>query len=494
MTRNYLAIDLGASSGRVVLGTLDGGSFELEEIHRFANGPVRVRGTLHTDVLRLWSEILDGLRAYGRAAERAPDGIGVDSWGVDYALLDDSGALIANPYHYRDPRTDGMVDLACERLGRERIFGRTGIQFMGINTLYQLLASVEGGDAQLRYAHTLLMIPDLFHYWLSGRRAAEITIASTSGMLDAGDRSWAADLLEELGIPSRILPGLIEPGSELGPLLPEVATEIGFDRFGAPPPLFATGSHDTASAVAAVPHLDENSIYLSSGTWSLLGVETARPHLGERALELNVTNEAGVGGRVRLLKNVVGLWILQECRRQWRREGREFELSELLDRAEAAPPFRSLVDPDDPEFLLPGDMPTALRAFCRDSGQPEPADEGALVRCILESLALRYRSVCAALEELTGRSLGVIRVVGGGSRNRLLAQLTADICERPVVAGPVEATALGNVMMQAIATGALPDIEAGRAAVAESVTLERYEPRPAPGVAAAVRRFAQFGG
>jgi rhamnulokinase len=494
VTRNYLAVDLGASSGRLVRGSWDGRRFALDEVHRFSNGPVQANGRYYSDVLRLWSEILEGLRRYARDADEAPAGIGVDTWGVDYALLDAGGALVGNPYHYRDPRTEGMVELACELLGRERIFGRTGIQFMPINGLIQLLASREMDDPQLQVADTLLMIPDLFNYWLSGRPVAEITIASTSQLLDATTRGWAVDLLDDLGIPSRILPELVEPGSELGPLLPAVAAEAGFARFERPTPVFATGSHDTASAVAAVPHLDERSLYLSSGTWSLIGVETDRPVLGARALALNVTNEAGVGGRIRLLKNVMGLWILEECRRQWRREGRDPALGELLAQAEAAPPFRSLVDPDAAEFLAPGDMPAALRGYCRRSGQPEPADDGALVRCILESLALRYRWVCGALEELTGRSLDTIRVVGGGSRNRLLNQLSADICDRPVVAGPVEATALGNVMVQAIATGDLPDIEAGRAAVADSVTLQRYEPQNLPGVDEAVLRFAGLGG
>jgi rhamnulokinase len=333
------------------------------------------------------------------------------------------------------------------------------------------------------------MIPDLLHYWLTGLKVGEITIASTSQLLDAGTRRWAVDLLDDLGIDSGILPELIEPGSEIGALLPEVAAETGFGRFDRPTPVFATGSHDTANAVAAIPHLDESSLYLSSGTWSLIGVESERPYLDGRALALNVTNEAGVAGRVRLLKNVVGLWILQECRRQWRREGRDPALSDLLAQAEAAPPFLSLIDPDDHAFLAPGDMPEALRAACRRTDQPVPQSDGALVRCILESLALRYRWVCDALADLTGRDLATIRVVGGGSRNRLLNQLTADITGRTVVAGPVEATALGNVMMQAIATGAIPDLEAGRGAIAASVELTRFEPIGDPGVEGAYRRF-----
>ena len=486
MSAHFLAVDLGASSGRVVLGRWDGERFELEELHRFPNEPVQVLGHVHWNVLGMWEQIQLGLRRYRQQHGRDPSGIGVDTWGVDYALLDSAGRLLGPPYHYRDVRTEGIEERAFAAVPRERIYARTGIQFMAINTLVQLTAMVAGDDPQLRHAGTLLMMPDLFHYWLTGRRLAEYTIASTSQLLDASSRDWATELIEVLGIPAAIFPEVVMPGTRIGPVLPEVAAEVGFSG---EVPMLATGSHDTANAVAAVPGLDAESIYLSSGTWSLMGVETAEPVLSARALELNVTNEGGVEGTIRLLKNVAGLWLLQESRRQWQREGHDYSWDELLALAAEAAPFRSLIDPDAPEFLGHGDMPATVRAYCRRSGQPEPADVGAVVRCCLDSLALRYRWVKGALEELVERSLTVVRVVGGGSQNRLLNQLTADACACPVVAGPVEATALGNVLMQALASGHLSSLAEGRAAVAASVELERFEPRPDPALRAAYQRF-----
>ncbi len=486
MSAHFLAVDLGASSGRVVLGRWDGERFELEELHRFPNEPVQVLGHVHWNVLGMWEQIQLGLRRYRRQYGRDPSGIGVDTWGVDYALLDSAGRLLGPPYHYRDVRTEGIEERAFAAVPRERIYARTGIQFMPINTLFQLASMVAGDDPQLRHADTLLMMPDLFHYWLTGRRLAEYTIASTSQLLDASSRDWATELIEVLGIPAAIFPEVVMPGTRIGAVLPEVAADAGF---AGQVPVLATGSHDTANAVAAVPGLDAESIYLSSGTWSLMGVETAERVLSARALALNVTNEGGVAGTIRLLKNVAGLWLLQESRRQWQREGHDYSWDELLALAAEAAPFRSLIDPDAPGFLGHGDMPATVRAYCRRSGQPEPADVGAVVRCCLDSLALRYRWVKTALEELVGHSLEVVRVVGGGSQNRLLNQLTADACACPVVAGPVEATALGNVLMQALASGHLSSLAEGRAAVAASVELERFEPRPDPALADAYARF-----
>lgn len=470
---NFLAIDLGASNGRVVLGAWDGQRFDLHELHRFANGPVNILGSLHWDPLRLWTEIKVGLARYGQQFSQPLAGIGLDTWGVDFALLDRAGRMLGNPFHYRDARTDGMMELAFQRASRAAIFHQTGIQFMQINTLYQLLSMVEANDPQLDAAETLLLLPDLFNYWLTGRKAAEYTIASTSQMLDARRRTWAGDLLQTLGIPTAILPSVVDAGTVLGGLRRDIANEVGAP--GAPQ-VIAIGSHDTASAVAAIPDLGPESVYISSGTWSLIGVETAQPVLGDRALALNFTNEGGVAGDIRLLKNSTGLWLLQECRRQWQRDGRDYSWDELLALAGQATPFRSLVDPDDRAFLNPLDMPAAIHACCRRTGQPEPAGVGALARCCLESMALAARAVIDSLESLLERRLEVIRIVGGGSQNAMLSQFTADACQRPVVCGPVEATALGNVMVQAVATGHIEDLAAGRRAIASSIPLLRYDP------------------
>jgi rhamnulokinase len=471
---NFLAIDLGASSGRVMLGQWDGRRFGLRELHRFPNGPVSVMGHLHWDVLRLWQEVTQGIARYATQHDEPPAGIGIDTWAVDFALVDGAGQLLGNPYHYRDRRTEGIPERVDEDVPPQRLYAKTGIQRLPINTLYQLASMRQQNDPRLEVAETLLLIPDLFHYWMTGRIVAEYTNATTTQMYDARAQRWAVDLLEELDLPPRILPPLVTPGTVLSELLPEVCKEIGL-RWSLP--VMATASHDTASAVAAVPGLDERSAYISSGTWSLVGVETAQPILSDRARALNFTNEGGVEGTIRFLKNVGGLWLLQECQRQWQREGHTYAWPDLVALAERAAPLRSVVDPDAPEFLNPDDMPAAIRAYCRRSGQLEPESDGAVVRCCLESLALKHRWVLAALEELTGRRLDTIRVVGGGSQNRLFCQFTADACQRPVVAGPVEATALGNVLVQAVASGHLPDIATGREAVAVSAEHETFEPR-----------------
>jgi len=484
-TADFIAADLGASGGRVLLGRLDGARFHLEELHRFPNGPVCVLDHLHWDALRLWSEILEGLGRYARGVRGTLQGVGVDTWGVDFALLDRAGRLLGNPYHYRDGRTNGMMARAFERVPRARLYEVTGIQFMQINTLYQLLSMVETGDPQLEAAHTLLMMPDLLHYWLSGERVSEYTIASTSQMLDARARGWATELLGALEIPTHLLPPLVQPGTVLGELRPDVKEETGLRGRV---PVIAPGGHDTASAVAAIPDL-AGGAFISSGTWSLMGVEVPEPVLSEKALACDVTNEGGVGGTVRLLKNVAGLWLLQESRRQWAREGREYAWEELLALARGAAPFRSFVDPGAETFLSPGDMPGAIRAFCRRTGQLEPHEVGAVVRCCLESLALKYRAVLETLESLIGQPLETIHIVGGGSRNGLLCQFTADACNRPVRAGPAEATALGNLTLQAVARGFLPDLSAGREVVGRSGARQLFEPKGEAGWEEAYARF-----
>lgn len=488
-TINFLAIDLGASSGRVLLGRWDGVRLNVQQLHRFSNEPVEMLGHLYWDVLHLWTEIKKGLARYADQFGSPLASIGVDTWGVDFALLDSAGHLLGNPYHYRDSRTNGMPDLAFQRVPRHEIFKQTGIQFMELNTLYQLFSMAETRDPQLEMADTLLMLPDLFHYWLSGCKATEFTIATTSQMFDSREGQWARDLLAQLGIPTHFLPPVVPSGTVLGDLRPELMAEMGLDQ---PVPVIAPGSHDTASAVAAIPGLDARSAYISSGTWSLMGVEIAEPIIDSQVLALNFTNEGGVANTTRLLKNLAGLWLLQESRRQWQREGHAYTWDQLLALAGHAEPFHSLIDPDAPDFLSPIDMPSAIRAYCQRTGQPEPTGPGGIVRCCLESLALKYRWVLDALETLTGRQLKTIRIVGGGSQNRLLSQFTADACQRPVVTGPVEATALGNVLLQAIATGHLPDVPAGRQAIAASSGQQNFEPGSSAAWGEAFARLSQL--
>jgi rhamnulokinase len=470
---NFLAVDLGASSGRILLARWDGARFELQELHRFGNGPVSIHGRLYWDALQLWNEIKAGLSRFASQFDEPLAAMGVDTWGVDFALLDRTGQLLGNPSHYRDSRTDGMIDLAFQRVPRSQIFEETGIQFMQLNTLFQVLSMVEAQDPRLESAESLLMMPDLFHYWMAGEKAVEYTIATTSQMLHCRDRCWAKDLLKRFDIPGHFLLPPVEPGTQVGHLRSEVLSETGLRQTAR---VISPASHDTASAVAAIPGLGPDSAYISSGTWSLMGVEIRQPIISSQSLEMNFTNEGGVDGTFRFLKNIAGLWLLQESRRWWRREGHEYSWEELLEMAGQARPFLSLINPDAAEFLSPGNMPELIRAFCQRTGQPEPGSDGAVVRCCLESLALRYRWVLDALENLTERKLQVVRVVGGGSRNRLLCQWAADACDRVVVSGPVEATALGNVMVQAIATGYLSNMKEGRESIAASVDQQYYEP------------------
>lgn len=485
-TTNFIAADLGASNGRLLLARWDGARFVLEELHRFGNGPVAVHDRLYWDALGLWREIKTGLERYAATVDTAPAAIGLDTWGVDYALLDATGRLLGNPVHYRDARCNGMQERAFGVVPSDKVFGETGIQFMQINTLIQLYAMRDQGDPQLDQAATLLMIPDLFNYWMTGRKVVEYTIASTTQMLNAAERRWATGLMAKLNLPTQILPEIVPPGTTLGNLLPVICDETGLKTA---PPVIAPGTHDTASAVAAIPGLDERSVYISSGTWSLMGVEIAQPIINEAARRLNFTNEGGVANTIRLLKNIGGLWLLQESRRQWARGGNDYSWESLLAQAEQATPFRSIIDPDASDFLVPSHMVDAIAAYCRRTGQPAPESVGAVVRCALESLALRYRWTLGALEELVGHTLETVRIVGGGSQNRLLCQFTADACQRPVVTGPVEATALGNVMVQAMATGHLGSLAEARQAVAASISQEYFTPGPAAGWDEAFGRF-----
>jgi len=486
----FVAVDLGAESGRVLAGKLNEGKFELEELHRFPNGPVRIGEHIYWDVLRLWAEVKNGLALAVQKFGSQVVSIGVDTWGVDYALLDANDELVGNPYHYRDKRTEGMFEVAFQKVPREEIYRRTGIQFMRLNTLYQLLSMVVQKSPQLKIAKTFLMMPDLFHFWLSGEKVNEFTEATTTQFYDPVKGGWAKTMLRKLGIPTRILNCPIVPaGTVLGELRQHVADEV---KASHKIKVVAPASHDTASAVAATPLSDENAAYISSGTWSLVGMEIREPIITDKTLEFNFTNEGGVYGTFRFLRNVTGMWLVAECRRIWAREGNEFSYEQLTQMAAEAQPFKCFVDPDDPRFLAPENMLEAIRSYCRDTNQPEPETVGEFVRCCLEGLALKYRWVIERLEELTGRKVSTIHIVGGGSQNWLLNQFTADATGKPVQAGPVEATATGNALVQAIALGYLGSHAELREVVRNSFSLCTFEPKPDERWQQAFEKFCQF--
>jgi rhamnulokinase len=487
----YLGVDLGAESGRVVAGLFDGQRIRLEEIHRFSNGAVHVAETLRWDVLRLWSEIQSGLAKAAHSLGSSALSIGVDTWGVDYVLMGRGGELLGMPYHYRDPRTSGVMEHSFSRVARRDIFATTGLQFMPINTLYQLIAMQQANPRLLAMAERFLMIPDFINWLLCGSQVVEFTNATTTQCLDATTRAWATDLLRKFEIPTDMFPQVVAPGTRLGKLRSDVAQRSGLARLEVVVP----ATHDTGSAVAAVPTENTgaaNWAYISSGTWSLMGLELPQPILTPQALEWNVTNEGGIDGTYRLLKNIMGLWLVQECRRSFERSGKNLSYAELTHLAAEATPFQSLVDPDAAQFLAPPDMPGELRAWCRARGQKEPLSEGQLVRTSLESLALKYKLVLSRLEELAGSKVEVIHIVGGGTQNELLNQFTANACGRPVVAGPIEATALGNVLVQARSAGALSSLAELRAVVRASSALKHYEPRDRAAWADAYGRFLEL--
>ncbi|HEY8666556.1 MAG TPA: rhamnulokinase family protein [Tepidisphaeraceae bacterium] len=471
----YLALDLGAESGRGVVGTISDGVLALREVHRFLNPTARMLGRLHWNLPGQWEEVKTAVRKAAGAGGGEVASIGVDTWGVDFGLLNRDGDLLSNPVHYRDRRTDGIMPRAFAIVARERIFQRTGVQMMVLNTLFQLLALRETQPKLLESAGTLLMIPDLFNYLFTGEKRSELSIASTTQMLDPRTRTWALDLLNEFSLPTDLFAPIVPPGTRIGMLAKDVAEECGAPAIA----VIAPAAHDTASAVAAAP-LDrprEDWCYISSGTWSLMGAELPAPLINPRAMEFNFSNEIGIGGTIRLLKNIMGLWLVQECRRFWGREGREYSYGELTAMAAAAKPFTCLLNPGHAPFLAPGDMPNKIARFCQQGGQPAPADPAQTVRACLESLALTYRKTLEELEALLGRRLEVIHILGGGAQNELLNQMTADACARPVVAGPVEATAIGNVLVQAIAMGQVASIEAGRRMVRASFAVKTYQPR-----------------
>lgn len=469
--QSYIAVDLGAESGRVVLASLEGEIVNLKEVHRFANGPVRLPDGIHWDVLQLWSEIKTGIAAAIKGGAN-PAGIGLDTWGVDFGLLDRNGSLLGNPFHYRDARTDGMLDEAFKRVPRAEIFAKTGIQFMQLNSLYQLLSISLGNPRVFDLAETFVTVPDLFNYWLSGKIANEFTIATTTQCFNPIQHEWDQELLESFGIPTRLFRPVSEPGTVLGTLNQGVMEESGAGAIA----VVAPACHDTGSALVAVPAQNQDFAWISSGTWSIMGAEVRQPALGEKALAYNITNEGGAGGTWRLSKNIMGLWLVQECRRSWQSQGEDLNYDEITRLARDAKSFLAVVDTDADLLFHPGDMPEKICKACSESGQEIPQTKGEIIRVALESLALKYRCTLEQIEELAGKRLDPIHIIGGGTKNRLLNQFTADSTGRPVVTGPVEATATGNVLMQAIALGQLGSLADARAVVRKSFELESYQP------------------
>lgn len=491
----YLAVDMGASSGRHVAGLFNGEEIELAEAYRFENGPVTLARGMHWDLPHQWQHIKDGLRA-ARATAYGPQivSVGIDTWGVDFGVLGRGDTILGNPYHYRDARTAGLMDRAGEFASREEIFAETGLQFMELNTLYQLLAMKLEDSPLLEAAESLLLMPDLFHWLLTGEKANELTDASTTQLYNPQTGNWSRVLIEKLGLPAGIFGQLVPPGTNLGPLRSDVAEETGLTA-----DVVLPGTHDTASAVMAVPAAGEAQqqpdwCYISSGTWSLMGVEVPRPVVTPDCARLNFTNEGGIGGTTRLLKNIAGLWLVQECRRKWLEQGHNYSWDDLTFMAGEAEPLAAIINPDDPRLVAPADMPETLGELCRESQQPAPETPGAVIRLALESLALKYRQVLGWLEELVGGRIETIHVVGGGTQNRRLCQMTADACHRRVVAGPIEATAIGNLMMQAVAAGDVASIAQAREVIRASFDVQEYMPEHPQPWDDAWPRFAALSG
>lgn len=486
-----LAVDLGASSGRLLSCVFDGETIRIEELHRFDNQPVQLLDTLYWDFPRLFHEIKRGLAiafCHSRESGLPILSMGIDTWGVDFGLLDRQGRLIGLPVHYRDRRTEGIMDRVFSRIPKKEIFERTGIQFLPFNTIFQLAAMKEAGDPNLERAESLLMMPDLLYYFLTGEKIAEFTIATTSQLYDPRKGNWSDELIATLGLPRGLFQPIVQPGTKKAPLLKSIADELG----GQPVPVLAVATHDTASAVAAVPSGEGLSAYLSCGTWSLLGTETSTPRIDDRALRLNFTNEGGVEKTYRLLKNIMGLWILQEIKREWESRGQRRSWEEIAALASMGDPLVSFIDPDDARFLAPGAMPPRIQDYCRKTGQIVPESEQDLLRVVLDSLAMKYSWVLDRLDELTGRKSETLHMVGGGIRNELLCQLTANAIARPVLAGPIEATALGNIAVQFIGLGAFRSIAEARTAIGNSFPIREYHPLSVTAWEEGYERFCQI--
>ena len=456
--KHVIAIDLGATSGRVMDAAFDGARLQLSELHRFPNIPVQTPQGLYWDVLRLWHEITIGIAAVKDAAS-----IGLDCWGVDYALLDSAGELLANPYHYRDPRTNGAMDWVFERMPRREVFARTGIQFMPLNALYQLAASIRDGSPLLDQAASMLTIADLFNYWLTGSKTCEFTEATTMQLYNPALADWDREIMAAVGIPTDILTPIVQPGTNIG-------SYQGMD-------VILPACHDTGSAVVAMPSTSDNVAYLSSGTWSLLGLELDEPIISDAAYDANVTNEGGYDGTWRLLKNIMGLWLVDQCRATWKAAGNDYSFAQLTAMVESAAPFKAFIEPDYPVFLPPGDMPARVIEYCRRTGQPAPENDAEVMATVYCSLAYKYRYVLEQLIAVSGREVDLLHIIGGGSQNARLNQMTANATGRPVVAGPAEATATGNAIVQLIAIGELSGVADARAMLGGAGDLARFEPQ-----------------
>lgn len=481
--KHYLALDLGAESGRAILGTFQNGKLTLSEEHRFITGAESVPTmypdgvpddlendcSLLWDFIRFWSEIKRSIYIAGKKVKI--EAIGIDTWGVDFALLDKKGMLIGSPFNYRDSRSNGMMEEAFSRLSRRRIYEKTGIQFMPLNSLYQLLSLTQRNDPQFSIADKFLMVPDLINFWLSGKVFSEFTVATTSQLLDPYKRQWSDEITTAMGFPKRIFPEIIPPGTIIGTLRDSVAVETGIQ-----PLIIAPACHDTGSAVAAVPTENEDFIWISSGTWSIVGMNIPNPIINEESFRYNFTNEGGLEGTYRFSKNVMGLWILQQCKLQWKKEGNEFSYTELTEQASKAPHLKSFVDPDYSEFLHPGKIVEKIREYCELTGQPVPQNKGEIVRAALQGIALRYRYVIEKLEEVSGRRMSTIHIIGGGTKNQLLNQMTADAMGRQVISGPIEATSIGNLIIQAIANKDINNLKDGVDLIKNSFEISTFEP------------------
>ncbi len=468
--KQVLAFDFGASSGRAILGSFDGEKITLKEIHRFSNDPVKVGHTFYWDVLRLFHEIKQGIlkaKQYGNI-----DSIGIDTWGVDFGLIDEKGYLLENPVHYRDERNAGMVEKARKYMSKAEIYDRTGIQFMDFNTLFQLLSIRLNRPELLDRTHKLLFMPDLFAYMLTNQMTSEYSIATTSQMVNIDSQKWDTELLDAMKIPSRILCDIVPSGTKTGHIRRSLREELGVDKI----PVIAVCGHDTQSAITAIPSESKDFAFISSGTWSLFGTELDEPVVNEKAQKLNVTNEGGYNFTTAFLKNICGLWLIQESRRQWIREGKEYSYAELEKEALGAEPFKCFIDPDAPDFVAMGDMPERVREFCRKTNQYVPETVGEVMRCIYESLAMKYKFVLDGIEDCTNKKYDRIHVMGGGTKDTFLCALTASSCNRTVYAGPIEATVLGNVAVQLMASGDIKDIAEARKIIAKGENLKVYEP------------------
>lgn len=471
MTKRVLAFDFGASSGRAIIGCFDGDKITLEEVHRFSNDPVSVGGTVYWDVLRLFYEIKQGIVKAKIAG--GFDSIGIDTWGVDFGLIDSEGKLMENPVHYRDTRTAGLVEESFKTMPKEKLYGITGIQFMELNTLFQLISLKKYRPWMLERADKMLFMPDLFAYMLTGKMCAEYSIATTSQLIDLETKSWSKEILDAFGIKKSLFAPLVKPGTVLGELSKEICEECGVD----PVSVISVCGHDTQSAITSVPCEDGNFAFLSSGTWSLFGTELDKPIVNETSMNINITNEGGFDDSTGFLKNIIGLWLIQESRRQWKREGEEYSYADLEKLALAAEPFKCFIDPDAPEFVPHGNIPERVREVCRRTGQYVPETVGEVMRCIYESLAMKYRLTFEKLRECTKRDYPVIHVIGGGTKDGLLCQMTANSCDRTVKAGPIEATVMGNVAVQLMSDGSVDNIGQARKIIAESSELKIFEPK-----------------